>query len=89
MGAVEGIAVNGANSLLNQGAIGILALFGWLASVIMGFALVAMWRALRASEAARVKDLQDAVASAEKERAEQDVKMDRLQAILEATKVRR
>lgn len=88
MGGVEGIAINGANSLLNQGAIGLLALFGWLAVVVMGLALVGMWKALRESEKARVTDLLEARALAEKERTEQDIKMDRLQAILEA-KMRR
>lgn len=88
MGAIEGVAVDAGTSLINQGAIGLLALFGWMASVVMGLALVAMWKALRESEAARVKDLLDGRALAEKERTEQDIKMDRLQAVLEA-KMRR
>lgn len=88
MGGVEKVAVDAGINLLNQGPIGLLALFGWLSVVVMGVALVVMWKALRQSEAARVQDLRDAATAAEKERDEQDRKMDRLQAVLEA-KVRR
>lgn len=88
MGAVEDVAVGAGNSLLTQGPIGILALFGWLCCVVLGLALIVIWRALRDSERARIKDLLDNAAASEKERDEQDRKMDRLQAVLEA-KVRR
>ncbi len=88
MGAVEDVAVSAGNSLLNEGPVGLLALFGWLCVVVMGIVIIALWRALRSSEADKVRILVDAAESAEKERAEQDRKMDRLQAVLEA-KVRR
>ncbi len=88
MGGVEKVAIDAGASLLNQGAIGLLALFGWMAVVVMGTAIIVMWKALRASESDKVKILTDAAEAAEKERAEQDRKMDRLQAVLEA-KVRR
>lgn len=88
MGAVEEVAIGAGNSLLDQGPIGILALFGWICVVVMGLALVVMWRALRESEKARVQDLIENVKSSDKERDDQDRKMDRLQAILES-RVRR
>lgn len=88
MGAVEDVAVGASNSLLGQGPIGILALFGWLCCVVLAMALMAIWRALRESEKARIADLLADAVTSEKERAELDRKMDRLQAVLEA-KVRR
>lgn len=84
MGAVEEVAGKTADALLLHGPIGILALVGWLCVVMAGFVIIVLWRALRASESARVKDLLDDKEAAEKERAEADRKMDRLQAILEA-----
>ncbi len=84
MGAAEELAVGVGNNLLDHGPIGVLALVGWLCVVVMGVVIIVIWKALRASEAARVKDLLDDKEAAEKERAEQDRKMDRLQAILEA-----
>ena len=73
-----------ADNLLTHGPIGVLALIGWACVVVVSIAAIALWRALRASEAARVQYLLDDRAAAERERAEQDIKMDRLQAVLEA-----
>lgn len=84
MGAVDDAAGKVTDSLLAQGPIGILALIGWMCVIVLGVVIMAVWRAYRASEAARIKDLQDAVESAEKERADMDRKMDILQAVLEA-----
>lgn len=84
MGAAEELAVGVGNSLINHGPVGWLALAGWLCVVVMAVVIVVMWKALRSSEAARVKDLLDDKEAAEKERAEMDRKMDRLQAVLEA-----
>lgn len=84
MGAVEETAGKVADNLLTHGPIGVLALIGWMCVVVVGVAAIALWRALRASEAARVQYLLDDREAAAKERAEQDIKMDRLQAVLEA-----
>jgi len=84
MGAAEDVAIKVSDNLLSNGPIGILALVGWLCVFVMGAVVIALWRALRESEAARIKDLLDNAESSEKERAEMDRKMDRLQAILEA-----
>lgn len=84
MGTVEETAGKVADYLLTHGPIGVLALVGWVCVVVVGIASIALWRALRASEAARVQYLLDDRAAAERERAEQDIKMDRLQAVLEA-----
>lgn len=84
MGAVEGLATSVGNSLIDHGPVGWLALAGWLCAVVASMVVVVIWKALRASEAARVSYLLDDKEASEKERAEQDRKMDRLQAILEA-----
>lgn len=84
MGAVEEVAVGAGNSLLNEGPIGLLALFGWLCVVIMGIVILVLWKSLRDSEKSRVQDLLDNAEAAEKDRIEMDRKMDRLQAVLEA-----
>jgi len=86
MGAVEDVAVKGADVLLGQGPIGLLALVACLCVVVLGFAVIAMWRALRTSEAARIEDLKDQIEAADKERADMDRKMDILQAVIEAQK---
>ncbi len=86
MGLVDETAGKVADNLLTHGPIGVLALVGWLCVVVMGVVIIVIWKALRASEAARLKDLLDDKEAAEKERAEQDRKMDRLQAVLEARK---
>lgn len=84
MGAAEDLATGIGNSLIDHGPVGWLALAGWLCVVVMGVVVVVIWKALRSSEAARLKDLLDDKEASEKERAEQDRKMDRLQAVLEA-----
>ncbi len=84
MGAAEDLAVGVGTNLLDHGPIGVLALVGWLCVVAMGVVIIVIWKAFRASEAERVKYLLDDKEAAEKERAEQDRKMDRLQAVLEA-----
>ena len=84
MGAVEEAAGKGTDNLLTHGPIGLLALVLAMAVVVMGFAVIVMWRAMRASEAARVQDLLDQAEADRKDREEQDRKMDRLQAVLEA-----
>lgn len=86
MGAVEEAAGKGVDALLGHGPVGLLALFGWLCVVIMGIVIVVIWTAFRKSEADRVKYLLDDKEAAEKERAEQDRKMDILQAVIEAKK---
>ena len=72
------------DNLLTHGPIGVLALVGWLCVVVMGIAAIALWRALRTSEAARLQYLLDDRAAAKRDLTEQDIKMDRLQAVLEA-----
>ncbi len=84
MGTVEETAGKVADNLLTYGPIGILALVGWVCVVLMGMGVIGLHRALRASEASRIKDLLDAATDAKKEREEGDRKMDRLQAIIEA-----
>lgn len=84
MEVVSGTAGKVADNLLLQGPIGILALIGWMCVIVMGLVIVIIWRAMRASEADKVKILQDSLEAAEKDREEQDRKMDRLQAVLES-----
>jgi len=84
MGAAEDLAVGVGNKLIEHGPLGWLALAGWLCAIVASLVVIVVWKALRTSEAARLKDLLDDKESAEKERAEQDRKMDRLQAVLEA-----
>jgi len=86
MGAVEDVAVKGADVLLGHGPIGLLALVACLCVVVMGCVIIVIWRALRASEAARISDLKDQIEDADKERAAMDKKMDILQAVIEAQK---
>lgn len=86
MGAVEDAAGKGFDALLGHGPIGILAFFALVCVVFMGVVILVLWRALRASEAARMKDLLDQIDAAEKERADTDRKMDILQAVIEAQK---
>lgn len=86
MGAVEDAAGKSVDAFLGNGPIGLLALIGWLCVVVLGIVVLAVWRAYRASEAARIKDLQDQIDAAEKERADMDKKMDILQAVIEAQK---
>lgn len=84
MGMVEDAAGKGVDALLGHGPIGLLALAGWLCCIVMGVVVIVIWRALRTSEAARVKDLQDQIDASDKERADMDRKMDLLQAVIEA-----
>lgn len=84
MGTVEETAGKVADNLLTHGPIGVLALIGWACVVVVSIAAIALWRALRASEAARLQYLLDDRAAAKRELTEQDIKMDRLQAVLEA-----
>lgn len=86
MGLVEDAAGKGVDALLGYGPIGLLALAGWMCVVVMGAVTIVIWRAFRSSEASRVKDLQDQIDAAEKERADMDKKMDILQAVIGAQK---
>lgn len=84
MGGVEEVAIGVGKNLLNEGPLGWLAIAGWGCAFVACIVIVVIWKAMRESEAARINDLQDIVEASEKERIEQDRKIDRLQAVLEA-----